>query len=147
MAFGTATVGEVVNKAGSCSESAKPIIFARGNNPNLSAFFLDINTKAQAPSFKVEAFAAVTVPLFSNADFKVGIFSKFTFLNSSSSETVMVPFLVSMFTGTISSSKKPFSVASAALLYESIANESCASRLKPYLRAVWSAKNPIGICS
>ena len=147
MAFGTATAGEVVNNAGSCSESAKPIIFAKGNKPNLSAFFLDIKTKAQAPSFNVEAFAAVTVPLFSKADFKFGIFSKFTFLNSSSSETVTVPFLVSICTGTISSSKNPFSVASAALLYESMAKASCTSRLNPYLRAVWSAKNPIGICS
>jgi hypothetical protein len=36
--------------------------FAKGFKPNSSIFSLDIRTKADAPSLRVEALAAVTVP-------------------------------------------------------------------------------------
>jgi hypothetical protein len=68
---------------------------------------LDINTKAEAPSFNVEALAAVTVP-FSlwNTVGSVPILSKLTDLYSSSSAKIMgSPFLCGMETGTISSAK------------------------------------------
>jgi hypothetical protein len=53
--------------------------------PIASAFSLLINTNAAAPSFRVDAFAAVTVPSFLNTGFRVGILSNFTAAGSSSS--------------------------------------------------------------
>ena len=69
-------------------------MYASGFNPNDSAFSSLIKTNAAAPSLIVEAFAAVTVPSLVNTAFKVGIRSIFTFVNSSSLETIIgSPFL------------------------------------------------------
>jgi hypothetical protein len=71
-----------------------PIAFA------LSAL---INIKAAAPSFKVDAFAAVTVPSFLNTGFRPVILSKFTAKGSSSLLIkVISPLRFLTLTGTIS---------------------------------------------
>ena len=102
-------------------------------------------TKAAAPSFIVEAFAAVTVPSFVKTGLRLGILSNLTLLNSSSSSTIVtLPFLSLISTGMISSLNKPSSVALADLLYDSIENSSCSSLEISYSSAVSSAKTPIG---
>jgi len=53
------------------------------------AFSADISINAAPPSLIVEAFAAVTVPSLEKAGLSDGIFSKKTFLNSSSSEKII----------------------------------------------------------
>ena len=111
-----AKLGEVVNHSGACSASANPFIFAKGFKPNSSAFSLLIKTKAAAPSFMVLALAAVTVPSLINTGFKVGIFSKFTFLYSSSSENKTSPFFVFTVISTTSSLNLPALHAAADFL-------------------------------
>ena len=114
IAFGMAMEGVVVNHIGSCAASAKPRIFAIGFIPSSCAFSLLINTTAAAPSLMVEAFAAVTVPSFVKTGFNPGIFSKFTFLNSSSSaKNVTSPFFPAISTGIISSLNFPAAQAAA----------------------------------
>ena len=61
---------------------------ANGVIPNDDAFSSDIKTKAAAPSFIVEALAAVTVPSFEKAGRSAGIFSNFTLVYSSSSAII-----------------------------------------------------------
>ena len=79
-------------------------------------FFALIKTSADAPSFKVDALAAVTVPSFEKIGFKPGILAKSTFLYSSSSvNTKGSPFFCGIEMGTISFLNLPFNVASAAL--------------------------------
>ncbi|MNX96045.1 hypothetical protein D3C86_1283450 [compost metagenome] len=71
------------------------MILANGFNPNSSIFSFDIRIKAEAPSFNVDALAAVTVPFsFWKTVPNVGILSNLTALYSSSSEkTIGSPFL------------------------------------------------------
>ena len=85
---------------------------ASGLIPIASAFSLLINTKAAAPSFMVEALAAVTVPSLVKAGFSSGILSNFT-LNASSSfaNFTASPFRCSISTGTTSASKYPLAHA------------------------------------
>ncbi len=77
-------------------------MIAIGLIPNSSAFSLLIKTKAAAPSFIVLAFAAVTVPSLLNAGLKPAILSNFTLNGSSSLSIVILPFLLSITTGTTS---------------------------------------------
>ena len=65
------------------------MIFAIGFNRCFSTASADAKINAEAPSFNVDAFAAVMVPSLSKAGLKAGIFSSFTFLYSSSSETII----------------------------------------------------------
>jgi hypothetical protein len=89
---------------------------ANGFKPNANAFSSDIKTIADAPSFKVDALAAVTVPSFLNTGFNPGILSNFTALNSSSSATMVIaPARPGISTATISSWNNPFSNAACAL--------------------------------
>ena len=111
-AFGTATDGVVVNHSGACSASANERIFAIGFNPNSFALSALINTNAAAPSFMVEAFAAVTVPSFIKAGLREGILSNLTLKGSSSlANTIGSPLRCGISTGTISLANKPFSQA------------------------------------
>ncbi len=86
-ALGIALAGATVNHSGSNAASAYPFMVANGFKFNLSAFSLLIKINAAAPSFNVEALAAVTEPSLLKTGLKVGIFSIFTFLYSSSSVT------------------------------------------------------------
>jgi hypothetical protein len=58
---------------------AAPLLTRRANgfNPCCLIPSSEANKIAAAPSFKVEALAAVTVPSFLNTGFSVGILSKF----------------------------------------------------------------------
>mmetsp|Transcript_226 Transcript_226/g.216 ORF Transcript_226/g.216 Transcript_226/m.216 type:complete len:207 (-) Transcript_226:457-1077(-) len=141
--FFIASAGAIPKCVGSVSESANDKIFARGLYPKCLAFSALITTNAQAPSLIDEAFAAVIDPFLSKTGFNDGIFSNFTFLNSSSSSTNTTPFLPSTSTGVTSVLKNPLAQASAALLYESMQNLSCSSLVSPYFRIVFSVQAPI----
>lgn len=82
-------------------------ILAKGAKLFFWAYSALVTTRALAPSFKVEALAAVTVPFLSKAGLKVGTFSKLILVNSSSSVTRVVLPLETMDTGTISFLKNP----------------------------------------
>ena len=75
------------------------------------------------PDIIEEAFAAVTVPLSLNADFKVGIFSGLAVRGPSSVETIVSPCFDFTVTGTISFEKS----ADLARAREVSANSSCIS--------------------
>ena len=107
-ALGTAKEGEVVNHSGACSASAYPRMIAIGLQPSSRAFSLLIKTSAAAPSFMVDAFAAVTLPSFRKALFNSGILSNFTLKGSSSVLSITgSPFRWGMATGIISSLNFP----------------------------------------
>merc|ERR1719317_1029816 len=80
---------------GSVAPSAYPTILARGLQPSSAAASAVINTVAAAPSDRVLALPAVTVPpSFWNSVDSLANLSKFTFLNSSSSFTKVEGFLL-----------------------------------------------------
>ena len=111
---------------------------------NSAAFSALIKTRAEAPSFKVDAFAAVIVPSLSNTGRNAGIFSILTFLYSSSSEIIKAsPLLCGTSTGTISLANFPSFHDCELLLYDSIAKASCSSRLNSISLAQVSAQTPI----
>ena len=83
-ARGTALAGAVVNHSGSWAASAEPAIRARGLRPSWAAFSSDISTNAAAPSFRVEALAAVTVPSLVKAGRSEATLSRIRLLYSSS---------------------------------------------------------------
>ena len=60
------------------------MIFAKGVKPCFLTASSEAKISIEAPSFRVEALAAVTVPSFLNTGLSVGILSNFTFENSSS---------------------------------------------------------------
>ena len=61
-ASGTAFDGAMGNSIGETAPSPKPRIRAIGLRFNSFAFFPETKTKAEAPSFNVDAFAAVITP-------------------------------------------------------------------------------------
>ena len=111
-----ASEGDVVNHSGDCSASAKPRMRAIGLRPSASAFSRLISSTAAAPSFRVEALAAVTVPSLVKAGRRPGTLAKSTFRYSSSSLITVVLPRLSMVTGTISSFFLPASAALALRL-------------------------------
>ncbi len=83
--------------------------------PRRSASARDVTTTAAAPSLIVEAFAAVTVPSFSNAGRSPAMRSNLTAHGPSSSlTTVTAPLRPGTSTGTISCAAAPLRVASCA---------------------------------
>lgn len=60
--LGTATAGAIGKSIGLVAPSANATIRAKGLTPSDLTASLLINTNAAAPSFKVDAFPAVTVP-------------------------------------------------------------------------------------
>ena len=67
--FGMANAGAVGKSMGAIAASANPRTLARGLTFNLSAACDVIRTRAAAPSFKVLALAAVTVPVSKKVQF------------------------------------------------------------------------------
>ena len=113
---------------------------AKGVNPRSFALSSDITITAAAPSFIVEAFAAVTDPSFVKAGLSLGIFSNMTLVYSSSSEIIRSsPLLCGIGTGTTSFCITPLSHAVALRRYDSTAKASCSSRETPCFIAVASA--------
>ncbi len=80
---------------------------ARGFSPFEAAKAAEESTKAAAPSFNEDEFAAVTVPFLSKAGFSVGTLSFFSFFGPSSSEMVTSPAFVEIVMGAISSANNP----------------------------------------
>ena len=87
--FGIAKAGAIEKSTGAQAASAKPNTTARGEEQCFFRASSDIRTMAAAPSFNVLAFAAVIVPSFLNTGRNVATFSKFTRVNSSSTETIV----------------------------------------------------------
>ena len=58
-----ANAGATGKSMGSVAASKKPAILANGLRFNFCAFSLVVSIRAAAPSFNVDAFPAVTVPL------------------------------------------------------------------------------------
>ena len=113
-ANGTALAGAVVNHSGSWAASAAPAMRARGLRPRALALSSDISTNAAAPSFRVEALAAVTVPSLVKAGRSDPTFSRTTFLYSSSSVTATtLPLRSVTSTGTTSCANLPAAQAAA----------------------------------
>ena len=88
-----------------------------------------VMTRAAAPSEIELALAAVMVPSFEKAGFRVGIFSGMALPGCSSSVTVTTPLRPATSTGVISALKAPEAMASRARLRLSSAYSSWASRV------------------
>ena len=141
--FWIAPTGAVVNQAGACACTACATIRATGLLPRRAAVDSRISTSAAAPSEMLDALAAVIVPSFLNAGLSEGILSSLALNGCSSCLTMMSPALPCSVTGAISQSNEPSSLAVFARVVESMANWSCASRVKPYLATHCSANTPI----
>lgn len=116
------------------------MILARGLRPSSVTFSCDARTTALAPSLRLLALAAVTVPVLMKTGRREGTLAGKIFLYSSSSMTMVSPLRASvMVTGAISPLKAPAAQATAALRYDSRANSSWCSRVISCLRAVSSA--------
>ena len=124
-------------------------ISASHSRPSSSALALDITTTAQAPSEIWEAEPAVMVPSLVKAGGSLASFSSVVSgrMPSSVSTTIGSPLRCGMVTGTISSAKIPFLVASAASRWDRAEKASCSSRVMPY-RALWrSVASPMAMWS
>src|SRR5689334_11314618 len=106
-----------------------------------------MTTSAAAPSEMDDELAAVTVPSLLNAGLRVGIFSILQVPGVSSRETTDSPLRVFAVTDTTSASKSPPSSARRARRTDSAAKASCIARVKLYLAAVVSPKQPMGLPS
>ena len=135
----------MVNQLGSCACTLCSIIRAIGLISLLLASLSRIIIIAEAPSEIELAFAAVTVPSFAKAGRKAGIFSGRALPGCSSVSITISPLRFFTVTGVISFLKWPFSMAAFARDNDDIANSSCASRVKPYFSAVFSANTPIKV--
>ena len=90
-----------------------------------------------------EAFAAVTVPSFENAARRPANFDGSPRPGSSSWSTTTAPFLPAISTGAISVLNFPLACAARARRYDSAANSSWSSRVKPYFAATMSPQLPM----
>jgi hypothetical protein len=136
---------------GSTPTVTNDLKIAMGSMPSFSARFCFITMAAAAPSERGEELPAVTLPFAANTG------------RSFDSDSAVVPGrgnsstlnsniwrspLLSNFTpctGTISSTKAPFSMAASARSWLRAANSSCASRLMLNRLATFSAVMPIGV--
>src|SRR5471032_2133845 len=128
--FFTAPIGAVVNSLGACACVAWPWILAITVQPSFLAVDSRMSTRAAAPSLIDDDEAAVMVPSFLNAGRSVGIFSTLAFIGPSSLSMMVSPLRPDTVTGAISHLKWPSAVAATARRTDSIANASCASRVK-----------------
>ena len=135
-----AGTGPIPMIPGSTPAAAAPSTFARGFNPNSSAFSLDMMTNAAAPSFLPDAFPAVTVPS-GKIGFKTANWSRLVdrFGYSSTANTIGSPFLCGRITGTISSENLLLSIAAIAFRWLANANSSCSCLDTLYCLATVSA--------
>ena len=90
-----------------------------------------------------DAFAAVTVPSLPKAGRRPANFDGSPLPGSSSWSTTIAPFFEAISTGTISALNFPLACAARARRYDSAANASCASRVKPYFAATMSPQLPM----
>ena len=104
-------------------------------------------TSAAAPSAIDEELAAVTVPSLPKAGLSAGMRPMSQVPGVSSRAITVSPFLPLTVRGAISASNSPESTARSARRTDSAAKASWSLRLKPYLLAVASAKQPISLPS
>ena len=128
MSLAVASVGAVVNHAGSCACTAAPATVASGLSPRRAASATLIATSAAAPSEIDEELAAVTVPSFAKAGFIFGMRARSARNGSSSWSTSVSPERLLTASGTISSRNAPSWQAASARRTDSEAKASCASR-------------------
>jgi len=104
-----------------------------------------ISITAAAPSFSAEALPAVTLPSFLNAGLSLARASAVVPGRGCSSVAKVrgAPLRWGIWIGVISSTKRPASMAAAALCWEAAAKASWASRLMPYLSTRFSAVMPM----
>mmetsp|Transcript_14970 Transcript_14970/g.30045 ORF Transcript_14970/g.30045 Transcript_14970/m.30045 type:complete len:208 (-) Transcript_14970:703-1326(-) len=116
-ARGTASEGAVVNSTGSLAASPNPRTRNSGVRLFSRAYFPEVMIIAEAPSFSLDALAAVTVPSLAKAGRSVRSLSRFMPLNSSSTPTTesALPRLPLIVTGDTSPSNKPACQALVAL--------------------------------
>ncbi len=118
--------------AGSTPTLAKARIRARIGSPSSNALASLIIITAAAPSLMLEALPAVTDPRRSKVGCRLASPSALASTRGCSSvSTVRAAPLCSVTTGTISSRKRPESIALRALCCELSARASCSSRLMP----------------
>ena len=142
-AFSVAPTGAVVNHSGACASVACETMRASGLQPSCLAVDSRISTMAAAPSLMLELDAAVMVPSFLNAGFKLLILSSLALAGPSSTLTVTSPLRVLTVTGVISAVKAPLCAAACARCTLAMAKASCASRVKLYLAAQSSPNVPM----
>ncbi|KWV87677.1 hypothetical protein PFLmoz3_02614 [Pseudomonas fluorescens] len=104
-----------------------------------------ISSTAAAPSFRLEALPAVTLPSFLNAGLSLARDSAVVPARgcSSTAKATGSPLRWGIRIGVISSAKRPASIAAAAFCWEAAAKASWASRLMPYLSTRFSAVMPM----
>lgn len=116
------------------------MILARGLRPSSLTLSSLMSTSALAPSLRLLAFAAVTVPALLKTGRSDGTLAGRIFLYSSSSTTTVSPLRASaIVTGAISLANAPAVQAAAARRYDSSANASWSSRVIEWSLAVFSA--------
>ncbi len=142
--FRVAGIGPIPMQSGSTPATAVPTIRAIGAKPSRSARSRPTTSRAAAPSFRPEELPAVTVPSVLKAGRSAASFSASVSGRgcSSVSTTIAGPFRCGTSTGTISSSKRPSSMAAAARRWLSSAKASCSSRVIPQRSATTSAVMP-----
>ena len=106
-----APTGATVNHSGSREKVAWATSVATGVRPRLRASLWRISTSAAAPSEIDDEVAAVTVPSFTKAGRRLGIFDGSTLKGLSSRSTTTSPLRPGMVTGTVSQAKLPSSLA------------------------------------
>ena len=142
-AFCVAPSGAVENHSGAWAWVAWATMRASGLQPSCLAVDSRINTIAAAPSLMLELEAAVMVPSFLKAGFKLLILSSLALAGPSSTLTVTSPLRVEMVTGVISAAKAPLLAACWARVTLAMAKASCCSRVNWYLAAQSSPKVPM----
>src|SRR5665213_1370231 len=138
-----AGIGPVPMIAGSTPAVAQETMRASGVTPRRAASATDISTRAAAPSLMPEALPAVTVPSLAKAGRSFASTSSVVPARGYSSvSTIWSPFRVLMVMGTISSLKRPASIAATARCCERAASTSWSLRVIWYFRATFSAVLP-----
>src|ERR1700684_522419 len=120
---------------------------ASGFRPLADAALALITTRAAAPSLIEDELAAVTEPSLLNAGFMVAILLRSQVPGVSSRATRVSPLRLLTVTGVTSPSNSPACSACVARRTDSVANASWCARVKLYLAAVASAKQPIALPS
>ena len=107
-----------------------------------------MTTMAAAPSFRLGALPAVTVPSLPNAGLRRASFSADVSRGPSSvSKRMGSPLRWGTSIGTISALNLPAAMAASALAWLFAAHSSCSSRVMPELAAVKSPRQPMCLSS
>ena len=117
---------------------------ARGLQPCSSAHFLEVTTRADAPSLSWDEFPAVTIPSFLKTGLSLPSPSMVvSSLTPSSLSTTVSPFLEWMVMGRISFLNLPSLAALAAFRWDSMESLSASSLVTLNLSATISPVNPM----